>query len=354
MLAVPTLSSPDAADDATIQPRGLPVWANPRIGLVVLLTVLVVVFSQLRPAFYNTKLTVEPLLGDISVIAVVGLAQMSVLALGHMNLAVGRIAAVSMFTAGLVCDRWSFPLWAGAIVGIATGAAVGAFAGWVIAKTGVNSFVVTLAIDFALLGIVSLLYSAFTDSGTAFGVRPAGLKPMRGTLEQICVVGCGPHVIPAVLPVALVAVALIGWVFRRARMGREILMVGSNERAARFSGIAVHRRVIAAHALSGSLAALGGLLLSINNGAFTASTGSEFLLPSFLAAVLGGTALGGGAVSVVGTFLGAALMQVIYKGLNLLQFELDVLKIATGLVLLAALSADRVRTVLADRRGVAR
>lgn len=353
-VVVPTLP-PDVVDDVSVvPPRGLPFWANPRLGLVVLLAVLVLVFSQLRPAFYNTRLTVEPLLGDISVIAVVGLAQMSVLALGHMNLAVGRIAAISMFFTGFVCERWSFPLWAGALVGLAVGATVGAFAGWVIAKTGVNSFVVTLAIDFALLGIVSLLYSAYTDSGTAFGVRPSGLAVMRGTAEQVCVIGCGPRVIPMVLPVALVAVAVVGWVFRRSRLGREILMVGSNERAARFSGINVTRRVVGAHAMSGALAALGGLLLSINNGAFTASTGSEFLLPSFLAAVLGGTALAGGAVSVIGTLLGAALMQVIYKGLNLLQFQLDVLKIATGLVLLTALSADRVRSVLAERRGVAR
>jgi ribose transport system permease protein len=334
--------------------RGLPVWADARIGLVVLIAVLVLVFSQLRPAFLNSRLTVEPLLGDISVIAVVGLAQMAVLALGHMNLAVGRMAALSMFATGLVCEKWHFPLWAGAIVGVTVGAVAGAFAGWVISKTGVNSFVVTLALDFALSGVVALLYSAFTDSGTAFGIRPAGIKPMRGTFEQICIGGCGPHVIPMVLPVSLVAVAAVGWVFGRARFGREILMVGTNERAARFSGIDTRRRVVAAHAVSGALAALGGLLLSINNGAFTASTGSEFLLPSFLAAVLGGTALAGGAVSVVGTFLGAVLMQVIYKGLNLLRFELDGLKVATGLVLLTALSVDRVRTVLAQRRGVAR
>lgn len=335
-------------------PRGLPFWADARLGLVVLILVIGTTFWRLRPSFLNGQLTVEPLLGDISVIAVVGLAQMSVLALGHMNLAVGRIAALSMFATGFVCERWGFPLWAGAIVGLVAGALVGAFAGWVIATTRVNSFVVTLALDFALIGIVALLYSAATDSGTAFGVRPAGLKPMRGTLEQVCVGWCGPYIIPVVLPVALVAVSIVGWVFGRARLGREVLMVGSNERAARFSGIATGRRIVAAHALSGALAALGGFLLSINNGAFTASTGSDFLLPSFLAAVLGGTALAGGAVSALGTFLGAVLMQVIYKGLNLLQFELDGLKIATGLVLLTALSVDRIRSVLAQRRGVTR
>jgi ribose transport system permease protein len=68
--------------------------------------------------------------------------------------------------------------------------------------------------------------------------------------------------------------------------------------------------------------------------------------------VLGGTLLVGGAVSVLGTVLGTAITQVIYKGLNLLQFQVDELKLYIGLVLLAALSLDRLRHVVAERRGV--
>jgi ribose transport system permease protein len=346
-------TSADAA--AAERPRGLPVWANPRLGIAAVLAGLIVLFGALRPAFYNTRLTVEPLLSDIAVVIVVGLAQMTVLGLGHMNLAVGRTAAISMFCTGLLCERTGAPLAVGAVVGIAAGALVGAFAGWVIARSGVNSFVVTLGLDFALVGIVALLYDRFTESATAFAGRPTGIVFMRGTASDVCIGPlCGPSVIPLVLPVALLAALACSWLFRRNRLGREILMVGSSERTAAFSGVPVGRRIIAAHAMSGAFAALGGLLLSINNGSITASTGSEFLLPSFLAAVLGGTALAGGVVSVLGTTLGAALMQVIYKGLNLLQFELDVLKVATGAVLLAALTLDRVRAVAAQRRGVAR
>jgi ribose transport system permease protein len=68
--------------------------------------------------------------------------------------------------------------------------------------------------------------------------------------------------------------------------------------------------------------------------------------------VLGGTLLAGGAVSVLGTVLGATITQVIYKGLNLLQFQVDQLKLYIGLVLLVALSLDRVRHLLAQRRGL--
>jgi ribose transport system permease protein len=196
-----------------------------------------------------------------------------------------------------------------------------------------------------------LLYSWFTDSGVAFSTQPGALGGLQvGTLRDYCVAGvCGPPV-PLVALFALAAVAIAGVVFSRLRLGRELLMTGSSLRAAELSGIAVSRRIVQAHAMSGCFAALGGFLLAVNNGAITADVGDQFLLPSFLSPVLGGAALAGGSVSVVGNVLGACLTEVIQKGLNLLQFSVDELQILIGVVLLAALSLDRVRHVLFERR----
>jgi ribose transport system permease protein len=332
--------------------RRLPLWANPRIGLAVLLIGLVVLFTALRPAFMNTQLTLVPLQADISVYVVVGLAQLMVLSLGHMNMAVGRIAATSAFAMGLAYDRLAVPLPVDLAIGLAVGALIGALAGLIISRTGVNSFVVTLALDFALIGLITILYTGFT-AGVAFGSKPDGMTALRfDTFADYCAGNvCGPN-IPLVVPFALVAALGVGVLFRYARMGREMLMTGANLKAAELSGIPTRTRVVQAHALSGLLAGLAGFLLAANNGAFSASIGEQFLLPSFLAPVLGGTLLAGGAVSVLGTVLGATLTQVIYKGLNLLQFQLEQLKLYIGLVLLIALSLDRVRHVLAERRGV--
>ncbi|MBM9506352.1 ABC transporter permease [Actinacidiphila acididurans] len=352
--------SPPAASDAALPApdpavpvpvRALPLWANPRLGLLVLLVILVVVFSSLRSEFLNTSLTLEPMQADLSVTVVVGLAQLSVLSLGHMNLAVGRIAAVSAFAMGWAYDKLSVPLPVGLLIGLAVGALVGAAAGWTIQATGVNSFVVTLALDFGLVGLVSLLYSGVGD-GVAFHVHPAGMDSLRNdTFSDYCTGSvCGPPV-PLIVPIALVAALAVGLLFRYARLGREILMTGSGLKAAELSGIPTARRVVQAHSLSGLLAALAGFLLAINNGAFSADIGSQFLLPSFLGPVLGGTLLAGGAVSVIGTVLGAAITEVIQTGLTLLQFQVEKLKIFIGLVLLAALSLDRVRHVVAERRG---
>jgi ribose transport system permease protein len=357
--ARPVAAEPAAADrDGPEPPAGeakpgrIPLWANPRIGLTVVLIVLIVLFSSLRPAFLNTRLTLVPMQADISVYAVVGLAQLSVLSLGHMNMAVGRMAAMGAFASGLAYDRLGVPLIVDLLIGIVVGGLLGALAGLVIARTGVNSFVVTLALDFALVGLVSLLYARFTD-GVAFAHMPPGMSDLRyDTMSDYCMGNvCGPP-IPLVVPFAVVAALVVGLLFRWSRLGREILMTGANSKAAQLSGIPVRARIIQAHALSGLLAGLAGFLLAANSGAFSASIGDQFLLPSFLGPVLGGTLLVGGAVSVLGTLLGAAITQVIYKGLNLLQFPIDQLKLYIGLVLLAALSLDRLRHVLAERRGV--
>jgi ribose transport system permease protein len=344
-------TAPEKTAETPRKVARIPLWANPRIGLVVLLILLVVLFSALRPSFLDTRLTLVPLQSDISVYLVVGLAQLMVLSLGHMNRAVGRMAATSAFAMGLVHDKLGFPLVPSLLTGLVVGALLGALAGLIISRTGVNSFVVTLAMDFALVGLITVLYTAVTD-GVAFPDQPAGMGALRfDTFADYCVGQvCGPRV-PLVVPFALVAALLVGLLFRFSRLGREILMTGSNIRAAELSGIPTRNRIVQAHALSGLVAALAGFLLAANNGAFSAGLGDQFLLPSFLAPVLGGTLLAGGAVSVLGTVLGATLTQVIYKGLNLLQFQFDQLQLYIGLVLLAALSLDRVRHVIASRRG---
>ena len=111
-----------------------------------------------------------PLQADISVYAVVGLAQLMVLSFGHMNMAVGRMAAMSAFAMGLAYDRFGVPLLVGLAIGLAVGTLLGALAGLIISRTGVNSFVVTLALDFALVGLITILYTRFTD-GVAFAAN---------------------------------------------------------------------------------------------------------------------------------------------------------------------------------------
>ncbi|WNV82694.1 ABC transporter permease [Umezawaea sp. Da 62-37] len=329
--------------------------ADQRTGLVLLLVLLVVVFGSMIPTFFSERFVVFPLLRDVATLTVVGLAQLAVLSIGHLNIAVGRMAAFGAMFMGLAYEQWHLPLYVGLVIGVAAGAAIGALTGLIITSSGVNSFVVTLAMDFALLGFVSLVYSELTTSA-AFTTKPAGMQELRTfSLADVCVGPvCGTGAIPQLAIFAVLAMLAVGYLYSRARTGREMLMVGSNAVAAELSGIPVHRRIVGAHALSGGLAALAGFMLAVTSGSFTATIGSEFMLPSFLGPVLGGTLLTGGAVSIIGTFLGTTLTQVIRQGLTMLGASVQSLSISLGIILLAALSLDRVRQVVTERKAVRR
>lgn len=305
---------------------------------------LFIIFNATNSAFSSVDFVLFPLIRDTSVIAIVGLAQLCVLSLGHLNLAVGRMAAVGAMSAGFCYEVLQAPLWLGLLAGLATGALIGAITGWIIVASGVNSFVVTLAMDFALLGFVSFIYMTFTDA-SAYTVQPEGMDQLRqGSFADLCFAGiCGPPVIPLMIIPALLALGSVGYMFNYSRTGRELLATGSNLKAAQLSGIPVDRRIVLAHTLSGLLAGLGGVMLGFVNGSFSAAIGDEFLLPSFLAPVLGGTALTGGAVAVFGTFLGALLTLLIRQGLVVQGIGLEALNITLGLILLFALSVGQIR-----------
>lgn len=349
---------PDSATGTagTTPPRPvhrLPFWINQRLGLLVLVLLLGALFGLLRPAFLDARLVLFPLLRDVSTLTVVALAQMVVLSVGHMNLAVGRMAALGALFAGFGYDRLGLPLPLGLVLCLFAGAAIGALTGWIITRTGVSSFVVTLAMDFALLGLVSLLYSALTENA-AFTTKPPGLAELRSySLADICVGPvCGSPAVPQLAQFTVLALLGLGFLYACTRIGRELLLTGANPAAAELSGIPTGRRVILAHTLSGLLAALAGFMAAVSTGTFRASIGDDFMLPSFLGSVLGGTLLTGGVVSVLGALLGTSLVGVIRKGLDLLGVGLESLNIYLGCVLLLALSADRVRTVVSYRKVV--
>ncbi|RXZ46430.1 ABC transporter permease [Agromyces fucosus] len=326
------------------------VLSDNRVGLLLLIIVLVVLIGSLKPMFFSPAFVIGPMLTSIAIFTVVGLAQMVVLSVGQMNLAVGGMAAIGAMGSAIVFQAFDVPLIVGIAVGLVVGGAVGALCGVLIAYAGVNSFVVTLAMSFALLGLVPAVYS-WVSTGNAITVQTPGLAELgRSKLSDLCIGDtCGPDGVPLILFVAVAAMIVIGLLFSKARIGREILLTGSSDRAALLSAIPVPRRIITVHTLSGMLAALAGFMLGASTGSFTPGIGQEFMLQSFLGPILGGTLLAGGYVSVIGTFLGITITVVIRQGLLLFGVGIEGLNILLGTILLIALSADRIRSVAGAR-----
>jgi ribose transport system permease protein len=321
--------------------------SDQRVVLFILTIVLFIFFGIQNPAFFNVDFVIYPLLRDGATLTVIGLAQLCVLSIGHLNLAVGRMAAVSALVAGASYQYWGLNLLEGAVLGVLSGALLGAITGWIIVKSQVNAFIVTLAMDFALLGLVTFIYVTFTGATAAFTTKPEGMDFWRSkSLGDVCLgVVCGPKAIPMMLIPAIVCLLFVGFLFTQTKLGRELLATGSNLRAAKLSGIPTENRVMTAHIFSGALAGIGGLMLAYTNGSFTAAIGSQVMLPSFLGPVLGGTLLVGGAVAVFGTFIGTMLTLVIRQGLAVQGIGLETLNIALGVVLLIALSVGQLQKI---------
>jgi ribose transport system permease protein len=162
--------------------------------------------------------------------------------------------------------------------------------------------------------------------------------------------------ISPLLVIALVTCAALSVFYRFTTLGRSMLAAGANPRAAELSGIRTGRAITACHVMTGGLAALAGLMLTARTGAAIPSMaghlGQDWLLPAFLAPVLGGTLLAGGRVSVFGTFLGAAFVNIMTSGLLLMRVGEFWILACLGAMLLLAVLADKARQTFLRRKGL--
>jgi ribose transport system permease protein len=259
-----------------------------------------------------------------------------VLATGGMSLAVGAIGVCAVMMAGYLMQTLGLPVWLSVIGALALGAALGWLNGFAIVRTGINAFIITLASANLFSGAMLILTKAVPFNA---------LPPEIGAFGRMKIGFVSP-----LLVTALVLGVVLFILFRYTTLGRQLLAAGANPRAAAMSGVPVGRIIISAHILSGLLAAIAGLLLVTRLGAAMPSVGgNDWLLPSFLGPVIGGTLLSGGSVSVVGTVLGALLVTTIRSGLLVLQIGSFWLDFFLGVILLLAVLVDRYRGLYAER-----
>lgn len=306
-----------------------------RLGLFAVIFVFWVVFVVFAQGFL-TGITIFGLSRSIAITTIIGLAQMVVLSIGQMNLAVGAIGGMVGIFAGWLMQEHDLPIWGAIVLGLALGATTGWVNGWLITRTGINSFIVTLGMASVITGLVFILTKA-----EAYRDLP---RPFVTFGKQRWIEMGWLQISPLFL-IALGVTIAVFLVYHGLAIGRQMLATGANARAARLSGVPVERVVRVAHAWSGLLAGLAGIMLVSRLGSALPSIGNDWLLPSFAAPIVGGTLLAGGAVAVVGTLLGAVLIESVSVGLTLMNVPSFWIQSFIGLVLLLAVLLDRARTV---------
>jgi ribose/xylose/arabinose/galactoside ABC-type transport system permease subunit len=263
-----------------------------------------------------------------AIVALPGLAMTLCLAMGEFDLSIGSTVSL----AGVVCCTAlgnRLPLALAIALALAVGAAIGLTNGLVVTKLGVTPFIATLATLVIVRGL-SLAYSGGHDQI----VSSAGLKYL---------VGGRPLGVPMPIVLTVVATGVAWWTVNRTRFGRWICAIGSNREAARVSGLPVDRIRISVYVLVGIAGGVWGLLISSQLQKGNGQLGTGFELDAITVVVIGGTALLGGRASVVGTVLGAVLIEMIRNGLNLLDTPAAYQRISVGLLLIAALALRGLR-----------
>lgn len=332
--------------DATARRRGgaagpgFSALASNEAGLLLITVLFALLFANLTPGF-SSPFNVYALTRVLAIDAVIGFSMMVVLVTGGLNLAAGAIGVCAVMVGGWAMQVAGLGVLPSALIAVAFGAALGATNGLLTVAMRVHSFVVTLA-------TMSLFFGAMiiATGAEAFNALPAaftGLAKLRTVFF-----------VSSMIYASMVVGVLLWLLFRHTLIGRQILAAGANPAAARLSGVPVERTIVVCHSLSGGLAAFAGLMLAARNGAALPSMagqlGMDWLLPAFLAPVLGGTLLTGGSLSVLGTFLGAAMVTVISNGLLQLRVGEFWVQAFLGLILLAAVVLDRLRAHLIERR----
>jgi ribose transport system permease protein len=292
---------------------------------LLVLVVAIIVGMSLASPFFLSLANFRAIASGMAPTAIIAVGMTVLLVSGGFDLSVGSVLALaSTMTALLLLRGASIPL---AILGaLALGAIIGLANGIVVTRIGVNPLVATLGSMSIARGIALVLTEGFSLSN---------LPPAFGWAGRAEILG-----LPFLLWVALALVVVFDLAMRHGSFFRQLYYIGSNEKAARLSGLAVDRVRTLAYMLSGLLAALAGVLLASRLMSGTPTAGNALELQVLAAAVIGGASLRGGEGTVLGAFLGVIFVALINNAMTMLAVSIYWQMIVTGAVLVVAVALD--------------
>ena len=347
------------------------------------------IFFQTQNSNFLTARNLSNLILQMAVVSVLAMATVVVMVAGEIDLSLGSVAGVTSALLGVLLTNHHWSVWAALVATFAVGAGIGLLQGAVTVFVGVPSFIVTLGGFLAWAGLQLSLIGSEGDlpvnnptiaaiannylshaAGWILAVAVvavvAGVELMRvrdrravgapigmprGSIVRVLAVTAGSFGLVAMLnsnfgvPYVLlvfggVALAL-GWMMQRTIFGRHLYAIGGNREASRRAGVPVSVIRITVLGISGLLAGLAGVIATSNLYGTSAGVGGGIiLLEAIAAAVIGGTSLFGGRGRIYQALLGALVVASVENGLALLGKAASTEDMATGVILVLAVSLD--------------
>lgn len=276
-----------------------------------------------------TGQSIRSFLTYLAIPILIGLAQMAVLSVGQLNLAVGAMGGASAAIMAQMMVALNTPIWLAMLTGFLAATLMGAINGFLVVATRLNGFIITLGTLTILGGLQYALVRSFTIDS-----YPASVKQF-GRLDFFN--------IPSIFIIAVVTAVVLGWFYKNNVIARQILASGANPLAARLSGVSNDKSVFLAHTLSGALLGIAAIVTITSLGGINRSIGGDWLLASFAAPIIGGVLMSGGVVAVYGTVIAAGVIRLV--DIARAQYSLDpsVVNLTIGTVVLSTVAVSEWR-----------
>jgi ribose transport system permease protein len=312
---------------AMLRNAGERLLVDPTLGVISLLLLFAVIATVALPVFYAGN-NVYNLIGTSITVMILSIGMTVVLISGGIDLSVGAVMALCAGVAATVI-KMGAPLFVAFIVAILVGIAAGLINGLLVTRVGLPDFIATLA----MLGFAGGMLYIATQGVPIIGYMTSDYSVIGG-LEPLFGLVTFP------ILVAIVLALVVGWVLSSTRLGTHFFAVGSNSVASRQSGIAVRWVKTQAYVLSGTCAAIAGIILAGRNNNVPADLGTGYEIQAISAAIIGGASLMGGRGRVLGAVLGALTLALAINIVNLAGVPSSFQKIVIGVILILAVIAN--------------
>lgn len=311
-----------------------------RYGFLCLLVGMIVFFSVFASGFAGPRSAVF-VFQSVAITGILALGVTCTLVVGGFDLSIGSVATSAMMLSAYMMVILEQSAFVTILACLAMGAFIGLVNGLLIVKTRVPDLLATLGMMFLLLGLQRI---PTEGRSIAAGMTLPDGSTAQGTFSPFFL-AMGRHrfdvVLENLLPISVVFLIVIGilvWAFLElTRHGRLMYAIGSNERAAGLTGTNVNRYKIMAYMISGTLAAVGGMLLAARLGRGDIASGTNLLLDAVAAALIGFAVLGAAKPNAFGTAMGALFVGILLQGLTMMNAPYYTQDFIKGFVLVVAL-----------------
>lgn len=320
---------------------------NSRLSLLVLVNLAIfVTLAVLRPESFFNWMNIKAVMSLMTYDLLLAVGMTLVLILGGLDLSVGGVLALTSVVMALMM-RGDIPVVWGLSAGFGVAVICGAVNGILVEKAGILPFLVTLGTMAITRGLATV---ATSGQYISFPMASAWFLDFGHAEIPLWHSSTGmTYGFPVPLLLVFIVISVVGWLMRNWRPFAQMFLVGENVATARLSGLSVAKLTISGYIICSLFAWLAAVLMISSNRIGYANYGVQSELRALAAAVVGGASMAGGAGSIWGTFLGVLLLALIGNGFVLLNGNPNWQQACVGLVLVAAVGIDALRTIKARR-----